>query len=45
MMKEAATPEIVSRMEWERAREELLVREKEHTRASDAIAADRRRLP
>ena len=44
-MKVAATPEIVSRMEWERAREELLVREKEHTRASDAIAADRRRLP
>jgi predicted dithiol-disulfide oxidoreductase (DUF899 family) len=30
-MKEAATPKIVSREEWEQARAELLVREKEHT--------------
>ncbi len=44
-MKEAATPRIVSREEWERARAELLVREKEHTHANDALAAARRRLP
>lgn len=44
-MKEAATPEIVSREEWERARAELLIREKEQTRAGDALAAARRRLP
>jgi predicted dithiol-disulfide oxidoreductase (DUF899 family) len=30
---------------WRAARDELLVREKEHTRAGDAIAAARRRLP
>lgn len=45
MTKEAATPVIVSREEWERTREELLVREKQHTHAGDAIAAARRRLP
>ena len=44
-MKEAATPRIVSREEWEQARAELLVREKEHTHANDALAAARRRLP
>jgi predicted dithiol-disulfide oxidoreductase (DUF899 family) len=44
-MNEAATPSIVSREEWERARAELLVREKEHTHANDALAAARRRLP
>ena len=44
-MKESATPRIVSRDEWERARAELLVREKEHTRAGDELAAARRRLP
>ena len=44
-MKESATPRIVSRDEWERARAELLVREKEHTRAGDELAATRRRLP
>jgi predicted dithiol-disulfide oxidoreductase (DUF899 family) len=44
-MKEAMTPKIVSREEWERARSELLVREKDHTHASDALAAARRRLP
>ena len=38
-MKEAGTPRIVSREEWERARAELLVREKEHTHAGDALAA------
>ena len=44
-MKESATPRIVSRDEWERARAELLVREKAHTRAGDELAAARRRLP
>jgi predicted dithiol-disulfide oxidoreductase (DUF899 family) len=36
---------IVSRDEWNAARAELLEREKEHTHASDALAAARRRLP
>jgi len=40
-----ATPRIVSRDEWERARAELLVREKAHTHAGDELAAARRRLP
>src|SRR5262245_65415638 len=44
-MKQSATRAIVSRDEWERARAELLGREKEHTRAGDALAAARRRLP
>jgi predicted dithiol-disulfide oxidoreductase (DUF899 family) len=39
------TPPIVSPQEWKDAREELLVKEKEHTRASDAVAAERRRMP
>jgi predicted dithiol-disulfide oxidoreductase (DUF899 family) len=39
------TPRIVARDEWERARAELLVREKAHTHASDELAAARRRLP
>ncbi len=38
-------PPIVDLEAWERARTELLVREKAHTRAGDAIAAARRRLP
>jgi len=38
-------PEIVSREEWLVARKELLAREKELTRARDALNADRRRLP
>ncbi len=40
-----ALPEIVSREEWLTARKALLVREKEATRARDALNADRRRLP
>jgi predicted dithiol-disulfide oxidoreductase (DUF899 family) len=36
---------VVSPTEWETARRELLVREKEHTRAGDALAAQRRRMP
>lgn len=38
-------PEIVSREQWETARKDLLAREKELTRARDAVAAARRRLP
>jgi predicted dithiol-disulfide oxidoreductase (DUF899 family) len=38
-------PPIVSAAEWQRARDELLQAEKEATRALDAIAARRRRLP
>jgi predicted dithiol-disulfide oxidoreductase (DUF899 family) len=40
-----STPQVVSRQEWQRARDELLVQEKEATRALDALAARRRRLP
>ncbi|HLM16630.1 MAG TPA: DUF899 domain-containing protein [Acidimicrobiia bacterium] len=36
---------IVSRAEWNAARQALLVAEKEHTRARDALAAQRRRMP
>jgi predicted dithiol-disulfide oxidoreductase (DUF899 family) len=39
------TPPIVSAEEWETARKELLVKEKELTRARDALAAQRRRMP
>ena len=38
-------PPIVSPQEWESARERLLVKEKELTRARDALAAERRRMP
>jgi predicted dithiol-disulfide oxidoreductase (DUF899 family) len=38
-------PSIVSAQEWQAARDELLVKEKEATRAQDALAAERRRLP
>jgi predicted dithiol-disulfide oxidoreductase (DUF899 family) len=38
-------PQIVSPEEWQQARDELLVAEKEATRAQDALAARRRRLP
>jgi predicted dithiol-disulfide oxidoreductase (DUF899 family) len=38
-------PQIVSRDEWVVARKAPLVREKEFTRARDALNADRRRLP
>jgi predicted dithiol-disulfide oxidoreductase (DUF899 family) len=44
-MAEPATPNIVTRDEWERARADLLVREKAHTHAGDDLAAARRRLP
>src|SRR4029450_9181000 len=39
------TPPIVSPAEWDEAREQLLVKEKEFTRARDAMAAQRRRMP
>ncbi len=38
-------PQVVSAEEWQAARGALLVKEKEHTRALDALAAERRRLP
>jgi predicted dithiol-disulfide oxidoreductase (DUF899 family) len=38
-------PEVAEPAEWDRAREELLRAEKELTRAEDAVAALRRRLP
>jgi len=38
-------PPIVSRFEWEKARADLLVREKELTRFKDSVSAARRRLP
>jgi len=40
-----ATPPVVDRNTWLRDRNELLAWEKAHTRAGDAIAAARRRLP
>lgn len=38
-------PEIVSAEQWQQARDDLLKAEKELTRAQDALAARRRRLP
>jgi predicted dithiol-disulfide oxidoreductase (DUF899 family) len=38
-------PPVVSPREWQVAREKLLAKEKEATRARDALAAERRRLP
>jgi Bacterial protein of unknown function (DUF899) len=38
-------PPVVSETEWQAARETLLAEEKEATRARDALAAKRRRLP
>ena len=37
--------EVVSEKEWDEARQRLLVKEKELTRARDALAAERRRMP
>ncbi len=39
------TPQVVTPQEWEAARRQLLVKEKELTRARDALAAERRRMP
>ena len=38
-------PATVTQAEWEEARQRLLIKEKEATRALDALAAERRRLP
>ena len=45
MERQMELPPVVSQDEWEGAREGLLVKEKELTRAHDALAAARRRLP
>jgi predicted dithiol-disulfide oxidoreductase (DUF899 family) len=39
------TPAIVSAQEWQAARQQLLVQEKQVLRAHDALAAQRRRMP
>ena len=39
------TPPTVSPEDWEAARQQLLVKEKEFTHARDALAAERRRMP
>lgn len=39
------TPPIVSPQEWEAAHRRMLVKEKAHTHARDALAAERRRMP
>ena len=39
------TPPIVTPKEWEAARQRLLVKEKQVSRARDALAAERRRMP
>jgi predicted dithiol-disulfide oxidoreductase (DUF899 family) len=41
----AALPPVADRASWQAELDELLVREKAHTREGDAIAAARRRLP
>src|SRR5438270_10111868 len=38
-------PKVVSAKEWEAARQKLLAKEKELTRARDTLAAERRRMP
>jgi len=40
-----STPPIVSPAAWEAARQQMLVKEKAHVRARDALAAERRRMP
>src|SRR5215470_13349630 len=40
-----ADHKVVSRDEWQAARDELLQREKEHTRMADELARQRRELP
>ena len=39
------TPPVVSQQEWEAAQQQMLVKEKELTRARDVVAAQRRRMP
>ncbi|HTZ64941.1 MAG TPA: DUF899 domain-containing protein [Solirubrobacteraceae bacterium] len=38
-------PPVVSQQEWEAAHEKMLAKEKQLTRARDAVAAERRRMP
>jgi predicted dithiol-disulfide oxidoreductase (DUF899 family) len=45
MISTTSRPRVVSEQEWQAARDTLLVKEKELTRALDALAAERRRLP
>ena len=42
---EMKMPKVVSPQQWEAARQELLAKEKQLTRAHDALAAERRRMP
>jgi predicted dithiol-disulfide oxidoreductase (DUF899 family) len=42
---EIALPRVVAPADWQAAREKLLAKEKAATRARDALAAERRRLP
>jgi predicted dithiol-disulfide oxidoreductase (DUF899 family) len=42
---EIGLPKIVEQIEWQKALDNLLIREKAATRARDALAAERRRLP
>jgi predicted dithiol-disulfide oxidoreductase (DUF899 family) len=42
---ERALPEIADRRGWQARIDELRIKEKAHTRAGDALAAERRRLP
>lgn len=44
-IRNAPLPEVVDRATWQSAVDEVLEREKAHTREGDAIAAARRRLP
>lgn len=44
-MKTKANRKVVSKAKWETARKQLLVKEKKLTRARDALAAARRRMP
>jgi predicted dithiol-disulfide oxidoreductase (DUF899 family) len=44
-VKTMKTPPVVSPQEWDAARRQLLVKEKELTRSRDALAAERRRMP
>ena len=44
-MENVGLPKIVSKIEWERELSEVLAKEKELTRLSDKVAAQRRRLP
>ncbi len=40
-----STPPVVSPQAWKAAHQQLLVKEKAHSRARDALAAERRRMP